>query len=68
MTNHFLKARLASQEYNNYELLILNYIIFLLIPYFVDNVCIESLSVKISRRTLDRSHTNVESLARTVKK
>lgn len=33
----------------------------------IDNVCIESLSVKISRRTLDRSHTNVESLARTVK-
>lgn len=33
----------------------------------IDNVCIESMSVTISRRTLDRSHTNVESLARTIK-
>ncbi|RMX45958.1 hypothetical protein pdam_00020986 [Pocillopora damicornis] len=33
----------------------------------IDNVCIESLSVTISRRTLDRSHANVENLARTVK-
>lgn len=33
----------------------------------IDNVCIESLSVTISRRTLDRSHTNVENLTRTVK-
>ncbi|CAH3128453.1 unnamed protein product [Pocillopora meandrina] len=33
----------------------------------IDNVCIESLSVTISRRTLDRSHTNVDNLARTVK-
>lgn len=33
----------------------------------IDNVCIESMSVTISRRTLDRSHANVESLARTIK-
>ncbi|PFX15488.1 TFIIH basal transcription factor complex helicase XPD subunit-like isoform X2 [Stylophora pistillata] len=33
----------------------------------IDNVCIESLSVTISRRTLDRSHANVENLTRTVK-
>ncbi|EDO46754.1 predicted protein [Nematostella vectensis] len=29
----------------------------------IDNVCIDSMSVTISRRTLDRSHANVESLA-----
>ncbi|XP_068684065.1 general transcription and DNA repair factor IIH helicase subunit XPD-like isoform X2 [Montipora foliosa] len=33
----------------------------------IDNVCIESMSVTISRRTLDRSHGNVDALARTIK-
>ncbi|KXJ30028.1 TFIIH basal transcription factor complex helicase XPD subunit [Exaiptasia diaphana] len=29
----------------------------------IDNVCIDSMSVSITRRTLDKSHSNVESLA-----
>ena len=33
-----------------------------------DNVCIESMSVTISRRTLDKSHANVEALARTIRR
>ena len=31
-----------------------------------DNVCIESMSVNINRRTLDRCHTNIESLSQTI--
>ncbi|XP_031562643.1 general transcription and DNA repair factor IIH helicase subunit XPD-like [Actinia tenebrosa] len=33
----------------------------------IDNVCIDSMSVTITRRTLDRSHANVESLANAIK-
>ncbi|XP_074630565.1 general transcription and DNA repair factor IIH helicase subunit XPD-like isoform X2 [Acropora palmata] len=33
----------------------------------IDNVCIDSMSVTISRRTLDKSHGNVEALARTIR-
>ena len=31
-----------------------------------DNVCIESMSVNINRRTLDRCHSNIESLSQTI--
>ncbi|CAB4009290.1 TFIIH basal transcription factor complex helicase XPD subunit, partial [Paramuricea clavata] len=32
----------------------------------IDNVCIESMSVNITRRTLERAHSNVESLSQTI--
>eukprot|EP00795_Rhopilema_esculentum_P003154 gene3154-1459_t len=32
----------------------------------IDNVCIESMSVNINRRTLDRCHANIESLSSTI--
>jgi len=32
----------------------------------IDNVCIESMSVNINRRTLDRCHSNIESLSQTI--
>lgn len=32
----------------------------------IDNVCIESMSVNINRRTLDRCHANIESLTNTI--
>uniref|UniRef100_A0A8C2WY42 DNA 5'-3' helicase n=1 Tax=Cyclopterus lumpus TaxID=8103 RepID=A0A8C2WY42_CYCLU len=34
----------------------------------IDNVCIDSMSVNISRRTLDRCQTNVETLQNTIQK
>lgn len=33
-----------------------------------DNVCIDSMSVNITRRTLDRCHINVETLQSTIRK
>uniref|UniRef100_A0A8C9Z239 General transcription and DNA repair factor IIH helicase subunit XPD n=1 Tax=Sander lucioperca TaxID=283035 RepID=A0A8C9Z239_SANLU len=34
----------------------------------IDNVCIDSMSVNITRRTLDRCHTNVDTLQNTIQK
>eukprot|EP00062_Callorhinchus_milii_P027790 gi/632991517/ref/XP_007884664.1/ PREDICTED: TFIIH basal transcription factor complex helicase XPD subunit-like [Callorhinchus milii] len=34
----------------------------------IDNVCIDSLSVNITRRTLERCQTNMETLQRTIRK
>ena len=34
---------------------------------FADNVCIEAMSVNISRRTLERSDTNIETLDRKIR-
>ena len=33
---------------------------------FSDNVCIDSMSVNINRRTLDRCHANLEYLGKTL--
>lgn len=41
---------------------------FLFMKISTDNVCIDSMSVTISRRTLDKSHGNVEALARTIRR
>ena len=34
--------------------------------FLLDNVCIDSMSVNINRRTLDRSHANLEHLGKTL--
>ena len=36
------------------------------VKFVADNVCIESMSVNITRRTLERAHSNVESLSQTI--
>ena len=36
--------------------------------FFADNVCIESMSVKISKRTLDRCQQNLEKLSEHIKR
>ena len=38
------------------------------LEFLLDNVCIESMSVNITRRTLERAHNNVESLSQTINK
>ena len=35
--------------------------------HIADNVCIEAMSVNISRRTLDRCHNNLDKLAEKVR-
>lgn len=40
--------------------------LFKLILFPLDNVCIDSMSVNITRRTLDRCQTNVETLQNTI--
>lgn len=42
--------------------------LFQLILFPLDNVCIDSMSVNITRRTLDRCQTNVETLQNTISK
>lgn len=42
--------------------------LFKLILFPLDNVCIDSMSVNITRRTLDRCQTNVETLQNTISK
>lgn len=37
-------------------------------PYVLDNVCIDSMSVNITRRTLDRCQSNVDTLQKTIHK
>lgn len=43
-------------------------IIFELFPVNLDNVCIDSMSVNITRRTLDRCQNNVDTLQNTIHK
>lgn len=40
--------------------------VWFVVALLSDNVCIESMSVTITRRTLERAHNNVESLAKTI--
>lgn len=39
-----------------------------LVFFFLDNVCIDSMSVNITRRTLDRCQGNVDTLQKTIHK
>ena len=36
--------------------------------FYIDNVCIESMTVHINRRTLDKCHTNIDKLAEHVQR
>lgn len=40
----------------------------LYLSYFVDSVCIESMSVTITRRTLDRCHENIDHLSNSIQR
>ena len=42
--------------------------LYMFLEFLLDNVCIESMSVNITRRTLERAHNNVESLSQTINK
>ena len=41
---------------------------FLLLFPFTDNVCIESMSVKITRRTIDKCNQNIDDLSKQIKR
>ena len=49
-----------------YSVLTISFVCYKL--FFVDNVCIESMSVKISKRTLDRCQQNLEKLGDHIKR
>ena len=49
-----------------YSVLTVSFVCYKL--FFVDNVCIESMSVKISKRTLDRCQQNLEKLGDHIKR